>query len=345
MMASWQAYLAVWMLKLRFKPALARASGNVLRMRELMTPAPFRVPRGVTITPADVGGIPGEWVEGPASSEHTLLYLHGGGLFACSAETHRPITVAFAQKGFRVFAPNYRLAPEYPFPAAVDDAAAAWRGLIEPGNSPRKLVVAGDSAGGGLVLALLVASRDRGDPLPAAAALFSPWTDLAATGDSIRLNDRRCAMFAGAYIGPAGRRYLGGEDPRNPLASPLYADLSHLPPLLIHVGSDEVLLDDSRMVAERARAAGVAVELKIWPVVPHAWQFFYPAVPEARQSIQEASAFLNAAVERTVEQTIRVPPEVRHSARLGGAGGAACLPAKPSTASESPAQPPAGIRA
>jgi len=169
-------------------------------------------------------------------------------------------------------------------------------GLIGRANSPRQIVVAGDSAGGGLALALLVASRDRGDPLPAAAALFSPWTDLAATGDSIRLNDRRCAMFVGAQIGPGARRYLGGEDPRSPLASPLYADLSDFPPLLIHVGRDEVLLDDSRRLAERARAAGVAVDLKIWPVVPHAWQIAYPAVPEARQSISEASAFLNVAV-------------------------------------------------
>jgi epsilon-lactone hydrolase len=251
-MASWQAYLAAWILKRRFKPRLARAG----------------------VTPAPVGGIAGEWVEA-AGGGHTLLYLHGGGYFACSAETHRPITVGFALQGFRVFAPNYRLAPEHPFPTALNDAAAVIRGLIEQGNSPGQIVIAGDSAGGGLALAMLVASRDRGDSLPAAAALFSPWTDLAATGDSIRVNDRRCAMFVGSQIGPGARRYLGGEDPRNPLASPLYADLSRLPPLLIHVGSDEVLLDDSRRLAERARLAGVPADLKIWPVVPHAWQLVY----------------------------------------------------------------------
>ncbi|MBZ5619044.1 MAG: alpha/beta hydrolase [Acidobacteriia bacterium] len=318
-MASWQAHLAVWILRLRFKPSLARADGDILRMRKLMTPPPIRIPRGVTITPAEVGGIAGEWVEGKRS-EHTLLYLHGGGYFACSAETHRPITLGFAQQGFRVFAPNYRLAPEHPFPAAVEDAAAVWRGLIEQGNSPREMVVAGDSAGGGLALALLVASRDRGNPLPAAAALFSPWTDLAATGDSIRVNDRRCAMFAGAGIGPGARRYLAAEDARNPLASPLYADLSCFPPLLIHAGSDEVLLDDSRRLAERARAAGVAVELKIWPVVPHAWQLAYPMLPEARQSIREASAFL-------VGRALRLPAS---EARRMEAG-------------ESPAPPATGI--
>ena len=157
-MASWQAYIAVWMLKRRFKPRLAHAGGNVSRMRKLMTPPPFRVPRGVTIMPASVGGIAGEWVEPTGGGGHTLLYLHGGGYFACSAETHRPITAGFAQQGFRVFAANYRLAPEHPFPAAVDDAVAVYRGLIgqgligrgliECGNSPRQIVVAGDSAGG-----------------------------------------------------------------------------------------------------------------------------------------------------------------------------------------------------
>ncbi|HMC61970.1 MAG TPA: alpha/beta hydrolase, partial [Candidatus Solibacter sp.] len=155
MMASWQAYIAVWMLKRRFKPRLAHAGGNVSRMRKLMTPPPFRVPRGVTIMPASVGGIAGEWVEPTGGGGHTLLYLHGGGYFACSAETHRPITAGFALQGFRVFAPNYRLAPEHPFPAAVDDAVAVYRGLkqglighglIECGligraNSPRQIVV------------------------------------------------------------------------------------------------------------------------------------------------------------------------------------------------------------
>ncbi len=309
-MASWQAHVAVWMLKLRFKPRLARASGNVRRMRRLMTPLPFRVPPGVTITPAHVGGIAGEWVAGTGGGP-TMLYLHGGGYFACSAEMYRPITAVFAQQGFRVFAPDYRLAPEYPFPAAVNDALAVWRGLIELGNSARHMVVAGDSAGGGLALALLVAARDTGDSLPSAAALFSPLTDLTASGDSIRANTRRCAMFVGANIGPGALLYLGGADPRSPLASPLYADLSGLPPLLIHVGCDEVLLDDSTRLAERARAAGGAVDLKIWPVVPHAWQLVYPAMPEARQSMQEASAFLKTMMEQMVPPAGGADPLVR----------------------------------
>ncbi len=299
-MPSWQAHVAVWILKVRLKPRLARAEGNALWVRKLMTPAPFRVPPEVTVTRANVGGIPGEWVvETSPNVTHdgaspTMLYLHGGGYVACSAETHRPMTVALALQGFRVFAPDYRLAPEHLFPAAVEDAVAAWRGLIELGESAQSMVVAGDSAGGGLAVSLLLKARDCGDPLPAAAALFSPWTDLAATGDSIRSNNQRCAMFFGTNIALGARHYLGSADPRDPLASPLYGDLSHLPPLLIHVGSDEVLLDDSTRLAERARAAGVAVELKIWPVVPHVWQLVYPAMPEARESMLEAGAFLRS---------------------------------------------------
>ena len=225
--------------------------------------------------------------------------MHGGGYFGCSAETHRPITVWFALHGFRVFAPNYRLAPENPFPAAVDDAVSVYRGLLANGQSAQRLVVAGDSAGGGLALSLMLALRAAGTPLPAAAALFSPWTDLAATGESIRTNAARCAMFNGEDIGPSARYYLGTADPRNPLASPLYADLSGLPPLLIHVGADETLRDDSTRLAKKARAAGVSIELKIWPVVPHAWQLALLILPEARQSLQESSEFLcnHAAVE------------------------------------------------
>lgn len=291
-MASLQAHIATWILKAYFKPRL-RGARDMRTIRRLFTPLPYRVPSRVRILPAEAGGVPGEWVEG-SDTRLTMLYLHGGGYFACSPKTHRPVTVAFARQGFRVFAPDYRLAPEHVFPAALDDACAAYRGLLTERPSPPDIVVAGDSAGGGLALALMIAMRDAGTALPAAAALFSPWTDLAATGESLVENDRRCAMFRGADIGTSARWYLGGADPRNPLASPLYADLSHLAPLLIHVGADEVLRDDSTRLADRARAVGVCVELKIWPVVPHAWQLA-PILPEARQSIREAAAFLHSA--------------------------------------------------
>jgi epsilon-lactone hydrolase len=292
-MASWQAHLAVWVVKWRVKRRL-KGVRDVQIARRILRPDPYRVPKSLRITPGSVGGIAGEWVEAQRSSDFTLLYVHGGGYFGCSAESHRPITASFAMHGFRVFAPEYRLAPENRFPAAVEDATAAYRGLLAEGGSARHLVIAGDSAGGGLSLSLLLALRAGAMALPAGAALFSPWTDLAATGESIRTNANRCSMFHGPDIGPTARYYLGETDPRNPLASPLYADLAGLPPLLIHVGANEVLRDDSTRLAERARAAGVSVELKLWPVVPHAWQLAPHLVPEARQSLHEAADFLRA---------------------------------------------------
>ncbi len=292
-MASFQAHLAVWMIKWRVKRRLRNCRDYRLA-RQILRPAPYEIPAFVRVSAAQVNGIPGEWLESPNSAQSILLYLHGGGYFGCSAETHRAITAYFAMHGSRVFAPNYRLAPENPFPAAVDDATAVYRGLLAAGYSPQRIVVAGDSAGGGLALSLLLVLRAAGTPLPAAAALFSPWTDLAATGESIRTNSALCAMFNGPDIGPSAHHYLGSADARNPLASPLYADLTGLPPLLIHVGADECLRDDSTRIAEKACAAGVAVELKIWPVVPHAWQLAPHKIPEARQSLRESAEFLRA---------------------------------------------------
>ena len=292
-MASFQARLSVWIVKWRVKRRL-KGVRDYRIARKILRPDPYKVPSAVQISPAPIGGVPGELLEGPSPGNTVLLYLHGGGYFACSAETHRPITAFFALQGFRVFTPDYRLAPENPFPAAVDDAVAFYRGLLRAGYPPERIVVAGESAGGGLTLSLMLALRSAGVLLPAAAALFSPWTDLAATGDSIRTNSNRCAMFHGPGVAFSARYYLGDVDPRNPLASPLYADLTGLPPLLIHVGADEVLRDDSTRLAERARAAGVSVELKIWPVVPHAWQLAPHLIPEARQSLRESAAFFRA---------------------------------------------------
>jgi acetyl esterase/lipase len=290
-MASWQAHLAVWILKWRVKRRLHGAK-DYKYMRRVLRPEPYTLPESVKVSPAEVGGIGGEWLEGTQPNGAVLLYLHGGGYFGCSAETHRPITAWFARQGFRVYAPNYRLAPENKFPAAVEDAVVVYRGLLSEGCEPRRIVVAGDSAGGGLTLSLLLALRNAGVPLPAGAALFSPWTDLAATGESVKTNTKRCAMFHGEDIAPSARMYLGETDPRDPLASPLYANLAGLPPLLIHVGADEVLRDDSTRLAERAKAAGVRVELKVWPVVPHAWQLAIGKIPEARESLKESAAFL-----------------------------------------------------
>jgi acetyl esterase/lipase len=297
-MASLQAHIAVWITKWRVKRRL-KGVRDYRRARQILRPDPYKIPSSIRVTSAQLGGVPGEWVEGPHPGDITLLYLHGGGYFGCSAESHRPITVGFALQEFRVYAPDYRLAPENQFPAAIEDATAVYRALLAQGCPADRIVVAGDSAGGGLALSLLLTLRASRTPLPAAAALFSPWTDLAATGESIRTNASRCAMFNGPDIGPSARYYLGDADPRNPLASPLYADLAGLPPLLIHVGADECLRDDSTRLAEKARAAGVSVELKVWPVVPHAWQLAPHLIPEARQSLREAAAFLRAQIAAT----------------------------------------------
>ena len=290
-MASWQARTTSFVLRHWFKPRLARTP-DALAARKVMSGGSLMpAPRGAQATAATVGGIAGEWMTADGvPTVATLLYLHGGGYFACTPQTYRAVTASFAIAGFKTFAPDYRLAPENPFPAGLEDAVAAYRGLLET-HSPQQLVVAGDSAGGGLSMALMLSLRERGMPLPAAAALFSPFVDLAATGESARTNSERCAMFDSESFGRAAQYYLGDRDRRAPLASPLYAELQGLPPLLIHVGADETLLDDSRRLAERAQKAGVKTQIKIWPAVPHVWQLFQRWVPEGRSSLREAGMF------------------------------------------------------
>ncbi len=295
MAVSLQARLSVLIVKWRVKRRL-KGVRDYRVARQILRPDAYKAPPTIQISSAHLGGVPGERLEGPMPGDIVLVYLHGGGYFGCSAETHRPITAYYALHGFRVFAPDYRLAPEHRFPAAVEDAVAFYGALLSAGYPADRIVVAGESAGGGLTLSLMLALRDAGESLPAAATVFSPWTDLAATGDSIRTNSNRCAMFNGFDVAASARYYLGDTDPRNPLASPLYADLAGLPPLLIHVSADEVLRDDSTRLAERARAAGVSVELKIWPVVPHAWQLAPHLIPEARQSLRQSADFFRAHV-------------------------------------------------
>ncbi len=293
-MASLQAHFLDLTLRLTVKARLKGAM-DLAAVRKTLEGGKLPLPKGVTFTPANVGGIAGEWARAnDGGTRPVLLYLHGGGYFACSPRTHRPITGGYAQRGFDVFVPEYRLAPEHPYPAAIEDAEAAWHGLIAAGNPPGGMTVSGDSAGGGLTLALLLTLREKNEALPAAAMLFSPWADLAGTGASVISNARRDAMFHGPGLTGAAALYLGGRDAQSPLASPVYAALGGLPPLLIHVGEREMLRDDSTRLAERARDAGVTVTLKRWPVVPHVWQLAQ-FVPEARRSLDEAAAFLKAA--------------------------------------------------
>jgi epsilon-lactone hydrolase len=297
---SWQNLVLTlalrWRIKRNAKGAPDVAKARALAARTAVKP---RIPSGWRIRPLS-SPRPGEWVERvDAAREHrrTILYLHGGGYYFCSPETHRSITLALATGAeARVFVPAYRLAPEHRFPAAIEDAVAAYRDLLASGTAPARIVVAGDSAGGGLALATLLSLRDAGDPLPAAVVLFSPWTDLAATGASLRANDKRDPMFSGETVAQAALIYLGDAAPTNPLASPLYAELMGLPPLFIQASNSEVLLDDSTRLAEKATRAGVTVSFRVWRKLPHVWQFFTPFLPEARQALAETTDFIKRAV-------------------------------------------------
>lgn len=215
-----------------------------------------------------------------------------------SARTHRAITGGFAQRGIRVFAPDFRLAPEHKFPAAVDDVTEVWRALRAQVDG--SIFLAGDSAGGGLSVALLMNLRDHREQGPTAACLFSPWTDLAVTGASLTANRDRDPMQVANVFRMLAAAYLGETDPRAPLASPIYGDFVGLPPLSIFVGDTEILLDDSRRLAERARLAGVTVDLRIYPDMPHAWPLLNMIMPEGRQAMNEATAFLQASALRAV---------------------------------------------
>ena len=292
-MASLRAHIYDLAIRLAVKRQLGRTL-DVYAIRRAFEGARFPAPAGVAFTPGTVGGVPGEWAqaEGTSGERPTLLYLHGGGFIACSAQVYRPVTGHFARAGFRVFTPDYRLAPEHPFPAAVEDCAAVWAALAPAGPA----VVAGDSAGGTLALTTIIEARRLGLTPPAAAALFSPATDLIGRSASFRTNGRRDAMFRPESLMRLVPAYLAGADPADPRASPIEADFSGFPPLLIHVGAREILRDDSVRLAEKARAAGVPVELTVFPVVAHAWQLAESFLPEARRSLDGAAAFLHRAL-------------------------------------------------
>jgi len=297
---SWQntalTLLLRWRVKRRADRAIDVAQAR-LRARRMAMKA--RLPAGWRIATA-TEPLPGEWIErtgAMAPGGRTLLYLHGGGYYFCSPETHRSITTRLAvASDSRCYAPAYRLAPEHRFPAAVEDAVAAYRGLRAAGTPARRITVAGDSAGGGLALALLLSLRDAGDELPAGAVLFSPWTDLAGTGRSLRTNDANDAMFRGHRVAEAAQIYLGDRRATDPLASPLFAELTGLPPLFIQASDSEVLLDDAARLAEKAEKAGVTVAFRAWHGLPHVWQFFAPFLPEGRAALAEAAGFIRRVV-------------------------------------------------
>lgn len=259
--------------------------------------ATWPVPDDTGVQPVVASGVPCEWVAAPGVAEdRAILYLHGGAYTTGSLGTHRRhVAQLSAAAGARVLNVDYRLAPEHPHPAAVDDAVAAYRWLLTgAGVAPDRVVLCGDSAGGGLAVAALLALRDAGDPTPAGAALISPWTDLTFSGASHDTRAEVDPMCSRASLAPSAAAYVGEGDPKAPLISPAHADLSDLPPLLIHVGDHETLLDDSTMLAERAAAVGVDVELWIAPEMIHVWHVFAGMVPESDEALATLGRWIEA---------------------------------------------------
>jgi acetyl esterase/lipase len=282
-------------LRLLLKRPERGASIERLRARRraaaAVTPRP---PSDTTTTYIDAGGVNAHRIATPASrGDRYILFLHGGGYATGSPSNYRHVTWRFASAARAVvIAPDYRLAPEHPFPAALDDAFSSYRWLLTNGADPRRIGILGDSAGGGLAFALVLKLKDEGVAPPAAVVGLSPWTDLALTGASLRLNARADPMINAESASKFATSYLAGADPRSPYASPLYGDWQRAPPALIHVGSDEVLRDDAVRMADRMRAASCEVEFEIWRRMPHVWHALAPILPEARRAIRRVGAFL-----------------------------------------------------
>ena len=263
---------------------------------EAMTAATV-VAEGAEFESISAAGVPSEWVNLPNSDPaKVVLYLHGGGYALGSISTHRGLGSRIAEaSGCRTLLPDYRLAPETPFPGAVEDATAVYLYLLEQGIEPRNIAIGGDSAGGGLTFATLVNLKDLGHPLPGAAFTLSPWVDLEGLGDSMETRAAEDPMIQKDGLSRFAEFYLGGTtDPKTPLAAPLYADLSGLPPMLIQVGTAEVLLDDSIRIEEKVRSAGGSVELQQYEGMILVFQAFAPIVPESVDAIEKIGAFIKS---------------------------------------------------
>lgn len=255
----------------------------------------FQLQTDVRCDPVDAGGVPAEWITTPGVvAERVIYYLHGGGYVMGSINTHREMVSRLSRAASaRVLIIDYRLAPENPFPAAVDDSLAAYRWLLSVGVDPARLVIAGDSAGGGLTVATLISLRDAGESLPQAGICLSPWVDLECVGECMVTRAERDPVLSRDISLMLAKAYLGDTDPRTPLASPIYADLTGLPPLLIQVGTAEVLFDDATRLADHARAAGVDVILEPWDDMIHVWHMFAAILPEGQQAIDRIGEFIH----------------------------------------------------
>jgi epsilon-lactone hydrolase len=254
----------------------------------------YGLPDDVAVEKVSAGGVPAEWLSTPdAARDAAILYLHGGGYVIGSLDSHRHLAAeAGRAAGCVTLNLDYRLAPEHPFPAAVEDALAGYRFLLSSGFKPGRIVIAGDSAGGGLVVAAMLAIRDAGLIQPGGGWCLSPWVDMEASGASMTTRAAADPTVQKAGILDMAKTYLKGADPRSPLAAPIYADLAGLPPLLIQVGAAETLLDDALRLAGVAGAADVRVDLQVWPEMVHVWPLFYPELQAGRAALKEAGAWM-----------------------------------------------------
>ena len=283
-------------LRLFFKRRTARNIEAVRRRIAMLGHLVPPAPRGTEALHIDLGGVKAVRVTTRESlDDRHILYLHGGGHVAGTPALYRDFIwrIAAATRAC-VTIIDHRLAPEHPFPAALDDAARAYRQILADGADPLRIAIMGESSGGGLVFSTLLKLRDESTRLPAAAVALSPWTDLALTGESLRRNAKADPMLRADEAPRLAGYYLSGIDPRTPYASPLYGNPTGFPPTLIQVGSDEILLDDSVRMAERMRAAGCRVELEIGEGLPHAWQVWARIMPEARAAIARIGAFVQS---------------------------------------------------
>ncbi len=277
-----------------------RMFGNThhLKLRKFVDAAASRAPNppeNIDIKEETVNGMSCLWIKALGSEpEKIILYLHGGGYIFCSIHTtHKDMLWRLsAASKCRVFAIDYRLAPENPYPAAVDDAVSAYQWLLDQGYKPENIAVAGDSAGGGLTYGSVLKIKDMGLPVPACTVTMSPWTDLAVTGESIITNLKRDVLIPGDGLTEGADYYLNGADPRTPYASPLYGDHSGMPPTLIQVSSDEVLLDDSRRLAALYKSLDIPVEIEVWEGLPHVWQSLALMIPEGKAAIKKIGEYL-----------------------------------------------------
>ncbi|MCM3726955.1 alpha/beta hydrolase [Neobacillus cucumis] len=303
-MPSFQSYFFEKAIKLSVKRAVKKGvrPKGIVEQREMLDTAASkigRLPKNCQVVPLEIEGLYAEWLTtGIPLPDKVILYLHGGGYALCSANTHRPLSARIGkQAGLKVLFPEYRLAPEHPFPAAIEDAVNVYQWLLKQGYTGKDIIFAGDSAGGGLCLATALVLRDQNDPLPAGIVCLSPWVDLTSSGESYQKNEEVDPYLSLRAVKEAAQMYAGKESLDHPLISPVFADLTGLPPLMIQSGTHEILQSDAISLSIKAKAAGVKVSFKAWDGMWHVWQISGDHLPEARRATKEIGQFIKRIIQ------------------------------------------------